>query len=609
MLFSKEIYKKFLDSQTKNKWEKIGIKRRAGVLVPLFSIYSKNSTGIGDFFDLKILVDWCKKCGLSIIQLLPLNDTGYKFTPYDCISTFAIEPAYINLYKLNAQNLEKFLPEIEKLKEKFILKERVNYEIKKEKLKILWEIFKIQKEICKEYETYVDKNAFWINDYAIFTVLKEKNNQSAWEQWEIRYKEKDEEQLGKFQEENFDRINFFRWLQWQAYLQLKEIKEYANKNGVFILGDIPFLVSRDSADVWANRKYFKLNLASGAPPDMYFAKGQRWGMPPYNWEEIEKENFVYLKEKLKYTENFYDMFRIDHFVGLFRIWTIELSEPENTFGLNGKFDPEDEKKWEKNGQKILNAMLYVSDMLPCAEDLGVVPQCSFDTLKKFSIPGIDVQRWMRDWGKTYEFKKESEYRENSVSVISSHDMTLLICWWEEEAGKVDKALVEKLCNEYNFSYKEILEKLFEVKDLKAKRLRWKSEINSPEKVLETLKKTRDEVWMFYDLHRETFDEKEKFLKYLENENLDKEKATKEFVRTALIKCMKAKSIFSIQNIFDFLSLGDYFNNTDKWDLRINTPGIISDKNWNLLLPLSLEELLNADINNEIKKICEITERS
>ncbi len=466
---------------------------------------------------------------------------------------------------------------------------------------------KSQKEIKEEYEDYVDENNFWIDDYAIFMVLKEKNDEKSWEDWQNNYKEKDGEEIEKFQKKNFDRINFFRWLQWQIFLQFKEVKKYANENGIFILGDLPFLVSRDSVDVWANQKFFKLDLASGAPPDMYFAKGQRWGMPPYNWEKIEKENYVYLKEKIKYAENFYDMFRIDHFVGLFRIWTIKLSEPLNTFGLNGKFDPEDEKTWKEHGQKILKVMLQ-GNILPCAEDLGVVPQCSYDTLNEYGLPGMDVQRWMRDWGKTYNFKKPDEYRENSISVISSHDMTPLITWWEKETGKADIKLIEKLCEEHNFDFEQIMDKLFDKKEKDEKRIKWKKEINTPEKVLEVLNKTRDEAWMFYDLYRETFDEKEKFLKYLENENLDKEKASKEFVKAALIKCMQAKSIFSIQNIFDFLSLGDCFENVDRWDLRINTPGIISEKNWNLTIPFTIEELILSDINQVIKEILEISER-
>jgi 4-alpha-glucanotransferase len=608
MLYDESIYMKFLESKTKKQWEKIGIKRRAGVLVPLFSIYSSNSIGIGDVYDIKLIADWCKKCNFSIIQLLPLNDTFYKFTPYDCISTFALDPIYLNLFNLKIPDIKKFLPVIYKLKENFTIKKRVDYGIKKEKLKILWNIYESLEKIPEEFADFVDKNNFWINDYAIFSVLKEKNNEKSWEDWEEEFKNKNGKKIEKFQQENFDRINFYRWLQWQIYLQFKEVKEYVNKKGVFIFGDLPFLVSRDSADVWANKEFFKMDLAAGAPPDMYFAKGQRWGMPPYNWEKIEEKNYIYLKEKLKYAENFYDMFRIDHFVGLFRVWTIKRDEPENTYGLNGVFDPADESKWEEHGKKIINVMIETTEMLPCAEDLGVVPACSFKTLKEFSITGMDVQRWMRDWGKTYEFKKVDEYRENSIAVVSTHDMTPLITWWENEAGSVDILLIEKICEEHKFDFNFILNNLFDYKDEKKNRLIWKKHIDNPEQVLKTLGKSRADGWMFYDLHREIYDEKQKFLKFLGEGNLDIKKVTYEFVKSALLKVGETKSIFSIQNIFDLLSLGSYFKNWDKWDLRINTPGIISEKNWNIVIPVSLDELLKADINDEILNMNKKTER-
>jgi len=158
------------------------------------------------------------------------------------------------------------------------------------------------------------------------------------------------------------------------------------------MGDLPFLVSRDSADVWANKNYFKLHLTSGAPPDMYFAMGQKWGMPPYRWEEIEKDKYIYIKEKLKFAANFYNMFRIDHFVGLFRVWTIENNTPEEQASLIGNFDPKNKPLWKKSGEKIIDVMIQNPEMLPCAEDLGTVPDCSNKTLEEYGIPGMDVQR-------------------------------------------------------------------------------------------------------------------------------------------------------------------------------------------------------------------------
>jgi 4-alpha-glucanotransferase len=355
--FSDAIYKEFLSSKSAKQWQKIGIKRRAGVLTPLFSLYSKNSMGIGEIPDLNLLTEWCKKTGMSIIQLLPMNDTGFNFTPYDCQSTFALDTMYLSLMKIQGVDPYDFIKDIEKMKAKFEAgKKRVNYKIKGEKLKILWKMFESLEKLPALYEDYVLKNHYWLNDYACYKVLKDLNEQKAWEEWPDKFRLKEDEAMAKLQEKEFEMINFHMWLQWQAALQFEEVKAYANSCGVFIQGDLPFLVSRDSADVWAHQNYFKLDMVSGAPSDMYFAMGQRWGMPPYNWEVIERNGFDYLKEKVKYAENFYDMFRIDHFVGLFRLWSIKAGEPQATFGMNGKFDPPDEKLWKEHGQKILKAM-------------------------------------------------------------------------------------------------------------------------------------------------------------------------------------------------------------------------------------------------------------
>jgi 4-alpha-glucanotransferase len=206
------------------------------------------------------------------------------------------------------------------------------------------------------------------------------------------------------------------------------------------MGDLPFLVSRDSADVWSHQQYFKLELASGAPPDMLYAKGQRWGMPPYNWQAIEANKYDYLTEKLEFAENFYDLYRIDHVVGIFRVWTIPLSEPLEHSGISGSFDPAEEASWEDHGKKILSIMVKNANMLACAEDLGVVPACSYKILSELGIPGIDIQRWMRDWDKTYDFKKPDLYRYNSLATIATHDMSSLCAWWDFEAGTIDEEL-------------------------------------------------------------------------------------------------------------------------------------------------------------------------
>lgn len=602
--FTDETYKEFLASKSAKQWKKIGIKRRAGVLTPLFSLYSKNSIGIGEIPDLNLLTEWCKKTGMSVIQLLPMNDTGFNFTPYDCQSTFALDTMYLSLEKIQGVDPYDHIKDIEKMKAKFETgKKRVNYKIKGEKLKILWKMFESIKTLPELYEDFVARNQYWLNDYACYKVLKDLNEQKAWEAWPDKYKLKEEEAMSDLQEKEFEMINFHMWLQWQAALQFEEVKAYANTRNVFIQGDLPFLVSRDSADVWAHQGYFKLNMVSGAPTDMYFAKGQRWGMPPYNWDIIEKHGYDYLQEKVKYAENFYDMFRIDHFVGLFRLWSIKLEEPHTTFGLNGKFDPPDEKLWKEHGQKILRAMADASIMLPCAEDLGVVPACSYETLKEFGIPGMDVQRWARDWGKTYDFRKAEAYRHNSIAVISSHDMNPLMAYWEEEAGTVDAGLVAKVCEENGFDYKWVTGRLFDMAKSSDKRLRWNREVDTPDHVLLELGKSRDQAWMFYDMHRESFTEREKFWEYLGLAGAPKDKADKALVKAALQKASETKSVFSIQIIHDWLSLSKMFDKWKRTEMRVNVPGSMADTNWSIVLPVSLEELLaDEKTNEEIRKI-------
>ena len=310
-----------LKTLTGEKWNRIGIQRRSGVAVPLFSVYSSRSIGIGEFRDIKYLIRWCKATGMSILQFLPMNDVGDDFAPYNAVSSFALEPMYIAINKLKNVNLAPFKKEIRKLKKMYTCgSNRINYKIKKEKLDLLWKIYnRSYVNRINKFEKFKTENLYWLRNYALYKVIKEKQSNKKWEEWEYTYKTKNEESLKEFEKSNLKRIIFIYWIQWQLFEQFKLVKDYAQKKGLLLIGDLPFLVARDSSDVWANQKYFKLHLCSGAPPDMYFAMGQRWGMPPYNWDEIEKDKYIYIIERLKYAENFYDMYRIDHFVGLFRV--------------------------------------------------------------------------------------------------------------------------------------------------------------------------------------------------------------------------------------------------------------------------------------------------
>jgi 4-alpha-glucanotransferase len=597
-------YSSFLSSQCGKIWKKVGARRRAGVTTPLFSLFSKKSAGIGEAPDLKLLVDWCKKTGLSIIQLLPLNDVGFDFRPYDAQSSMALDPMYLSLEDLAECDLKPFARDIKALRKTFPAGTgRVDYGVKKAKLELLGRIFTgpAASKKGKKFLSFLKGHKGWLEDYAIFKVLKDEFKMSGWMDWPEDLRTKQPKAVAAFVKKNKNKILFYKWLQWQLAEQFRSVKEYAAKSGVLLMGDMPFLVSRDSADVWAHQEYFRLDLSSGAPPDLYFAQGQRWGMPPYDWKNIEADGFRYLRQKMKCAETLFDLYRIDHFVGMFRLWTISLSEPAEHGGTHGTFDPQDDRLWKEHGQKILDVMLESAKMLPCAEDLGVVPKCSYEILEEYKIPGSDVQRWVRNWGKDYRFKAGDIYRENSMAMLSTHDTSAFCAWWEYEAGTVDEWFFQKKCEERGIPFEHFKEQLFDLHHSRYGRLRWRHEIESVDRLLAILGKSHDEAWHLVDAYKSSYEERKFYWQHVGMTGPVASQASPEFVRKALENVNRTNSIFSLQILQDWLSLGE-FKDRDSWDYRINVPGSMGDGNWSVTAPFSLEAMQKLPANKSVRKI-------
>jgi 4-alpha-glucanotransferase len=601
-------YSQLLNSKTSSKWQRIGISRRAGVALPLFSVYSKNSVGIGEIPDLRFVIDWCSQTGMSIVQLLPLNEVGDDFAPYNALSTFALEPMYLSFRKLRKVNLEPFRKDLRELKKNFPKGDvKVDYGIKNEKLRLLRKIFDATNtDEIENFRLFVDKNFHWLKYYSIFKVLARINHNKSWNDWELKHKYISSFAAEKIRTDNSDEIEFYYWLQWQLYEQLITIRKYAKRSNVLIMGDLPLLVSRNSADVWAYKNYFKLDLASGAPPDMYFSSGQKWGMPPYDWADIEADNYGYIRERLKYAENFYDMYRIDHFVGLFRIWTIDLKTPEEFGGLFGKFDPEEEYYWEEHGRKILSVMNDSTSMLPCAEDLGTIPECSERILNEFGVTGINVQRWEKSHGGNYNFLNPEDYRINSAATVSTHDSSSLPAWWKNEAGSTDALSFKSICEKKNITGNDFLylrENLFEAEETEMGKLFWKKEISNVYVLLSVLRLNFQEAAEIINVYLSSFDEKNKFLKYIGLKEASGSKPPADFMKRSLEKISSADSIFSIQLIMEYLYLDkNILAEFSGEDFRINSPGTVNENNWSMVIPVSLESLKDMDINLIISKM-------
>ncbi len=596
-----------LSTLSKDAWKRIGTRRRAGVQLPLFSLYSRQSQGIGDLADLRLAVDWCASVGLSIIQLLPMNEVGPGFCPYDSLSSVALEPMYLSLKEIRTGNGEVIDREaLNTLIRRFPPgpgKQYIDYTVKEAKLKLLWEFYRgnVYGLEGVDFEEFRAAQEYWLEDFALFKVLKDHHHGAAWFDWEEPYKNRDLRALEDFRRGHTPETTFQMWLQWQLFLQMGEARDYANRKNVFLKGDLPILVSRDSSDAWAHPEFFKLDFASGAPPDMYCAKGQRWGMPTYRWDNIAADGYRYVKKKLQYAQAFYDIGRVDHVVGLFRIWSIPYNDPQENQGLNGAYDPADKGLWGEQGRRLLSVMLESTDMLLCAEDLGTIPDVCVQTLKEYGIPGNDVQRWVKDWKTAHDFLPPQEYRHLAVAMLSTHDTTNWPACWRYEIGTVDEALFARKCGERGIDYAAAKEKLIDAKRSWYGRLRWLEEVESAGYVASALGRRQEDLLDFIEMYENSYLEKEKLWKRLGLQGPMREECDPQILLAALRYTLASEAVFCIETIIDWLYTAGVFKG-DPYQFRINFPGTISGKNWSLCLPVSLDELIGLPANDQIRRM-------
>ena len=309
---------------------------QSGVAVPLFSLRSKNSIGIGEYLDLIPFAQWSKLCDFNVIQLLPVNDTGAEASPYSARSAFALNPVFINIQAV--QGSSEFEDDIEEAKEKFDEQERIDYyKISTWKRSILRKIFdnrydQLRKD--KVLQEWLDKNP-WAKAYCAYSTLKAENGEKSWKDWK-NFKNPTDADIEKIWTKYKKDVWFQAWMQFVAETQFCAAVSEVSKLGINIKGDIPILINEDSADVWASRKYFSLEDRAGAPPDMFSYSGQNWGFPTYRWDVIEQDGFAWWKARLAQASKFYHAYRIDHVLGFFRIWSIPQTE---TTGILGHFNP------------------------------------------------------------------------------------------------------------------------------------------------------------------------------------------------------------------------------------------------------------------------------
>ena len=322
-------------------------RKLAGMLVPVFSLRTRKSAGIGDFGDLKVMIDFVASTGQKVLQLLPVNDTTITHTwtdsyPYSCISVFAIHPQYANLHALPELKDAKARAEAEKTRAELNALDKIDYEkVNDFKINYLRQIFNQEGEKMMktaEYKAFFQDTKQWLVPYAQYSYLRDKNGTADFNQWSDHqvWDEVERKALTDPKTAAYKNVAFFYFVQFVLDRQMQEAHEHAKAKGVILKGDIPIGVNRNGCDVWMEPKYFNLNGQAGAPPDDFSANGQNWGFPTYNWFEMLKDGCQWWNRRFQNMARYFDAYRIDHVLGFFRIWEIPVS---SVHGLLGQFAP------------------------------------------------------------------------------------------------------------------------------------------------------------------------------------------------------------------------------------------------------------------------------
>ena len=321
--------------------------RGAGVSVPVFSLRSENSFGVGEFLDLPLLADWARRAGLKLIQILPVNDTTATHTwadsyPYAAISAFALHPLYLNLDRMAGAGSRHLLESLAHTRQQLNAPATVDYEaVMKAKLALVRKIFPVQRAETMsgaEYRNFFARNQHWLTPYAAFCFLRDKFGTADFNQWP-EHRVYHAEQISALAARDAaarDEMDLHGFIQFHLHLQLREAADYLHARGLILKGDIAIGVSGHSADVWQQPALFHTDMQAGAPPDPFAAKGQNWGFPTYNWPRMQQDGFDWWKRRFAQMSYYFDAFRVDHILGFFRIWSIPRDAVE---GILGYFVP------------------------------------------------------------------------------------------------------------------------------------------------------------------------------------------------------------------------------------------------------------------------------
>ncbi|MBP3317056.1 MAG: 4-alpha-glucanotransferase [Alistipes sp.] len=503
--------------------------RGAGVAIPVFSLRSTHDWGCGDFMSLIPMIRWASQVGMSVIQLLPVNDTTSTRTwrdsyPYNAVSSFALHPIYANIsdaLSLVSQCVDKqTLEAIQSLLAGFADRaatlnnyEAVDYEatirLKEEALRALYDICGRQVLASDEYSLFYEDSHEWLLPYAVYSSLRDKFSTCDFLQWP-QLSQYDAVQAEEYARQHASEVDYYCFVQYILDSQLSRVRDFAHSHRVALKGDIPIGVAPTSVDVWSAPELYNTTMSAGAPPDAFAVDGQNWGFPTYNWSKMAEDDYAWWRRRLEKMARYFDAYRIDHILGFFRIWevprnadsaivghfnpSLPISEAElaacglDDVAIYDECNPEndclfvrypysdgvvpriegfrteafralDEQQrdayqklyeeffyhrhddfWRQNAMRRLPRLMSATSMLTCGEDLGMIPACVPDFMAEQQILSLEIERMPKQMG--VAFGATEHYPYLSVASTSTHDMSTLREWWQE-----DRAMTQRYWSE------------------------------------------------------------------------------------------------------------------------------------------------------------------
>jgi len=415
--------------------------RTAGCTIPLFSLRTRRSWGIGQISDLVPTAAWLKTGGMRLLQILPPYELCEGETsPYGARTAFGLDPVYIDLddvEDLGEGEAESVLDDAGRRElARLRAAPHVDYAaVRALKRGVLGHAFRhfFESEWLQntpragELRAFIERERAWEDDLALYVAIREENEERGWNTWPDGERSHDREALAAKRKQHARRVLEHQYGQWIALGQWRRAREGLSRLGVELMGDLPFIVGHESADVWAHSIQFRNDVTLGAPPDAFSPEGQDWGLPVYDWEVMDDDHLAWIVARTRHAAKLYDRFRLDHVVGYFRMFVTSRNGKKEP----GFFDPEDEPAQIERGQLLLHTMMDAARPATIiAEDLGKIPDFVRESMAEFAIPGYRVIPWERDYVK-HMYRTPDQFPPVSVASWSTHDTAPISSWWRE----------------------------------------------------------------------------------------------------------------------------------------------------------------------------------